>query len=226
MPGASYIALVSVEPRPVPRSHHEPSDPSRQLWSFTVGELSTTEELTQARSLLHRSYCEEMRWTPPLGNPSQQRIERLSSGVVGLVDRYDQWATWIGLKHENNVAGCVRIIRRLDEASLELENYFALPSEVLALPGGLVEANRLAIDGPFRHGAGIKLLAKELLRFVDEHGWALLASVISASAGCALRYAEMSDTGLRFKYHPSDPEEAALFARPSCRQPYTGDAGA
>lgn len=175
-------------------------------------QLTSAELIDDARALLYRVYHEEQRWSPPPDNPSGQRTERLSSGQMGFVDRYDRACTWIGLVCNDRVVGCVRLIDQRDnDCRLELENYFTLPGSLLQSAGELLEVNRLALAPEHRGGPGLLMITREVLSIVQGTGKSLITAGTPPIARYAVRYVGMADTGLRFTYHPDDPEQVSVL---------------
>ncbi|MEM9489499.1 MAG: GNAT family N-acyltransferase [Myxococcota bacterium] len=173
--------------------------------------ITSRSHLDAARNLLYRVYCQEQGWYPASNNPSEQHVRSLQSGDHGLVDAYDDVATWIGLFHEQAVVGCVRLIRRpQDNGRLEIENYFDLVRHV-EYPHEIVECNRLAIEPSFRRREGMALLHLKFLDLVVSTGESVLIAAMPGTGKLAIEYMGVTDTGLSFRYAQDDPEEAHIY---------------
>jgi N-acyl-L-homoserine lactone synthetase len=189
-----------------------PSDTLIAQNSLLTTQLTSTEQIDDARALLYRIYHEEQHWSPHPDNPSGQRTERLSSGQLGFVDQYDHTCTWIGLVCNGRVVGCVRLIdRRGSDCRLELENYFTLPGSLLESAGELLEVNRLALAPEHRGGHGLLMITGEVLSIAQRTGKSLITAGTASISRYSVRYGGMADTGLRFTYHVDDPEQVLVL---------------
>lgn len=179
-------------------------------------EIRTTvigsDRLDEVRALLYRVYSRELGWHPPAGNPSAQKVVRLGSGELGLVDRYDLACTWVGLLCGDQIVGCVRLIERADNnLKLELENYCTLPGRIIESMAGLLEVNRLAVVPAFRGGHTSLMLLAHALEIAERTSCSAITALTRVMARYVRIYGGMQDTGLRFFYHHNDPEEVAVL---------------
>lgn len=177
--------------------------------------LSNMTEIDAARSLLHRVYHLEQGWSPRAGNPSEQRIQPLGDGRHRFVDAYDDLATWIGTLIDDELVGCVRLVRvRSSDGKLEAENYCTFPAHLrqLAAAGRLLEGNRLAVAES--HRGNLEVVASMLLLCVD-----ILTATRAALVVCTgsrmgrflRRYLGAAPTDITFKYAPDDPEPVCAY---------------
>lgn len=174
-------------------------------------------QLDDARALLYRVYHEEQGWSPPAENPSQQAIVRLGPGSFGLADRFDYSATWLGLVHEEQIVGCVRLIDRTDHPALELEGYFSLPHRLSR--EHLIEVNRLAILPRYRRTPAALLLISRALEIATCHHRAVITAATRRSARFLMVATGIHDTGLHFHYHASEEPAVVLVLPASCVEP-------
>lgn len=96
--------------------------------------IESDEELLQAYRLRHQVFCENLGWVPP--NPT------------GLeVDRYDSFATFVGLfSEENTLVGLIRLLPASRPFMLETEfSDLVSPDHRIRKEADTVEISRLAI---------------------------------------------------------------------------------
>jgi len=129
---------------------------------YSVRTLRTDEEKILAKRLLYEVYVKEQGWIPPVGNPSNFKIEASLSGNI-LVDDYDSVSTQFGGFYGENLIAVLRVIPRLNRR-LEVENYTQLP--LFLQKDCHHEFNRLAIDINFRNSPIFSLIMAAAIRYM------------------------------------------------------------
>ena len=129
---------------------------------YSVRTLRTDEEKILAKRLLYEVYVKEQGWIPPVGNPSNLKIEASLAGNI-LVDDYDSVSTQFGGFYGENLIAVLRVIPRLNRR-LEVENYTQLP--LFLQKDCHHEFNRLAIDINFRNSPIFSLIMAAAIRYM------------------------------------------------------------
>lgn len=167
------------------------------------------QELAHARALLYEVYFTEQGWVPASPNPSGLVVDHAAEHFR---DDLDVDAVWLGVFDRiGRLLGVTRFLERSALGRLEVERYVPLPKEVLA-GGCLVEANRLAVRREARGSAAVLVLHLFAVSVARRRG--LRRTVGTATPGGArslVRGYGWRGTGLRFRYHPSDPEPVEVI---------------
>lgn len=173
----------------------------------------TADEIDDARNLLWRVYSQELGWMPVAENPSNQRIEKLTSGKFGLVDDFDTKSIWLGVRQGARLVGCLRMIA---DSEPEVTRYRPIPNSILADAAGygICEGNRLAICASSRSRLIVHTLFHRALIILVQISKTLVLTAPPALAQTYIRFFKLIDSGVLFRYHHLDPEPVCLLYLP------------
>jgi hypothetical protein len=158
------------------------------------------DQIIEAQCLLHDDYRYNQKWYLLPDNPSNLRY------LDGrLRDDFEDTAVWFGTFYKGKIVATIRFIN----GDLEVSRYLDLP-----LPVGTFEVNRLCVRKDFRGSLALPLVS--FYSFV----WGLINGYKTACTTFSPKLAKhfvklgWQDSGVRFRYHPSDKEERVLLLLP------------